>query len=63
MAYRATPIPATGKTPSELIMGREIRTAVPSMAKVLEPKLPVRAGHVKRLGNTRTDIRNTTSLM
>ena len=40
MAYRATPIPATGKTISELIMGRQIRTTVQTMAKVLEPKLP-----------------------
>ena len=40
MAYRATPIPATGKAPSELIMGRQIRTNVPTMAKVLQPKLP-----------------------
>lgn len=40
MAYHATPIPAAGKTPSELIMGRQIRTTVPTMAKVLAPKLP-----------------------
>ena len=40
MAYHTTPIPATGKTPSELIMGRLIRTTLPTLSKVLEPKLP-----------------------
>ena len=44
MCWTVYNIPATGKTPSELIMGRQmgrqIRTTVPTMAKVLEPKLP-----------------------
>ena len=39
MAYRASPIPATGKTPSELIMERLICTTLPTLTKVLEPKL------------------------
>ena len=39
MADRATPVPATRKTPAELIMGRQIRTTIPTMVKVSQRKL------------------------
>ena len=40
MAYRSTPVAATGVSPSELIMGRRMRTAMPVLSKTLKPKWP-----------------------
>ena len=38
MAYRSTLVVATGVSPSELIMGRKIRTVVPVSPEMLDPK-------------------------
>ena len=39
LAYRSTPI-ANGYSPSELLMGRKLRTIVPILPQQLQPKLP-----------------------
>ena len=39
MAYRATPL-EVGYSPSELLMGRKLRTTVPSVQKQLKPRTP-----------------------
>ena len=40
MAYRATPTPITGYSPSELLQGRRIKTVLPVPPESLVPKLP-----------------------
>ena len=59
MAYRATSIPATGKTPSEVIMGRQIRTTLPSITKVLEPKLTCHAAVKKADAETKKSYKES----
>ena len=40
MAYRATPMPWCGVSPSEMLMGRRIRTTLPQTVTQLVPKWP-----------------------
>ena len=38
MSYRATPLPAHGLSPAELLMGRRIRTDIPQLPKTSVPE-------------------------
>lgn len=40
MTFRATPTTSTGVSPAELLMGRKIRTTLPTLQKNLKPKWP-----------------------
>ena len=40
MCYRATPCTTTGVSPAELLMGRKIKTTLPTLEKNLQPRWP-----------------------
>ena len=47
LAYRSTPLKATGYSPSQLLMGRRLKTTVPFLPSTLKPKWPA-SKEVKR---------------
>ena len=40
LSYRATPLPWCGRSPSELLMGRKIRSTLPTSTQTLTPQWP-----------------------
>lgn len=50
MSYRSTPCSTTGFSPAKLLMGRKIRTTLPTLEKKLLPKRPSRTAVKERDG-------------
>ena len=48
LSYRATPLPWCGLSPSELLMGRKLRTDVPETKRLLTPNCPHLKGFAEK---------------
>ena len=57
MSYRATPHTATGVSPSQLKMGREIRTLLPTLESNLKQVLPSQQAVARKDKETKTTYR------
>ena len=53
LTYRSTPL-QNGYSPAELLMGRKIRTTLPTISQTLQPKLP----NKRTLQSEEDDMRN-----
>ena len=57
MSYRATPHTATGVSPCQLMMGREIRTLLPTLESNLKQVLPSQQAVARKDEETKTNYR------